>query len=175
MSQEQLAEAVFAALRRITRAMDRQSRAMMRRGGLTGPQVLVLRLLAGGEELSVGALAQQMSLSQATVTGIINRLELRGLMRRRRDQQDKRRVLVSATPAGQSLVEGAPSMWQDSFMNQLSQQADWERTLMLASLQRLAGMMETPDAIDVQDLPDNPQASQPPAASDQRSGMAAAG
>ena len=146
MSQEQLAEAVLTALRRITRAMDRQSRAMMRRSGLTGPQVLVLRLLAGGDELSVGALAQQISLSQATVTGIIDRLELRGLVRRRRDQQDKRRVLVSDTDAGRSLVEGAPPMWQDSFMAHLSQLADWERTLMLASLQRLAGMMETPDS-----------------------------
>ena len=137
-----VAEGVVAALRRISRAMDVHSRSMMRQWGLTGPQLTILRELSRKGEMSTGQIATAVSLSQATVTGILDRLERRGLVDRRRSQQDKRKVMVKSTDACTRLLHTAPPMLQQSLASQLEQLADWEQTLILTGLQRLVVLME---------------------------------
>lgn len=132
---------VLIALRRIIRAIDLHSSRLLHRCGLTGPQLLLLQELGDGE-ISAGALAERVCLSQATVTGILDRLQRRGLVTRRRDQEDRRRVLAAVTPAGRQLLHRAPPLLQESFLAQLSKLQDWEQTLILSSLQRVVAMME---------------------------------
>ena len=135
---------VLVALRRIIRAVDLHSRSLVQRCGLTGPQLLVLREI-GRDEISVGALAKAASLSQATVTGILDRLEARGLVERRRGESDKRQVLTRATGAGKRMVQRAPRLLQDSFVVQFTSLAEWEQTELISSLQRVVAMMEASD------------------------------
>ena len=85
---------VLVSMRRIIQAFDLHSRYLFRTYGLTGPQLVILQELSNSGEVSIGELAKTVSLGQATVTGIINRLEQRGLVMRRRSEKDKRRVLV---------------------------------------------------------------------------------
>ncbi len=132
---------VLIALRRVMRAVDLHSRSLVQRCGLTGPQLLVLREI-GRDELSVGALARAASLSQATVTDILHRLEARGLVERRRGDNDKRQVLVRATNAGKRMLQHAPRLLQDSFVVQFTSLAEWEQTQLISSLQRVVAMME---------------------------------
>lgn len=105
-----LTDRIVITLRRIIRAVDLHSRALARRSGLTGPQALILREAVRAGEASVGDLARAVSLSQATVTDVIARLEARGVLVRRRASADKRRVLVAATPAGRRLSAEVPSL-----------------------------------------------------------------
>lgn len=135
------------ALRRIVRAIDLQSRRMVESCGLTGPQLVVLREAARLDGASVSALARAVSLSQPTVSGIIERLEKRGLLQRVRSEQDRRSVSVLPTKEGARLLAEAPSLLQDTFRQELARLEEWERTQMLAILQRLAGMMDA-HAID---------------------------
>lgn len=137
-----VAEGVVAALRRISRAMDVHSRSMMQRWGLTGPQLTILRELSRKGEMTTGQIATAVSLSQATVTGILDRLERRGLVHRQRSQQDKRKVMVKSTDDCTRLLHSAPPMLQQSLASQLDQLADWEQTQILAGLQRLVALME---------------------------------
>jgi hypothetical protein len=51
-------------------------------------------------------------------------------------------VNVSITASGQELLAHAPSLLQDEFCKELHKLQDWERTLMLSILQRIAAMME---------------------------------
>lgn len=139
---EHTSHEVLIALRRIIRAVDLHSSRLVQRCGLTGPQLLLLQELAEGGEISSGALAGRVSLSQATVTGILDRLQGRGLIRRRRDEEDRRRVLAAVTPAGRQLLQIAPPLLQESFLAELAKLQDWERTLVLSSLQRVVAMME---------------------------------
>ena len=133
---------VLVALRRIIRAIDLHSRALAQRFGLTGPQLVILEELARRGATPIGAVADAISLSVATVTGILSRLEARGLVERRRDDQDRRKVFVSVTPAGAELLEEAPPALQESFMAAFERLQDWEQTLILSSLQRVVAMME---------------------------------
>jgi DNA-binding MarR family transcriptional regulator len=133
---------VLVALRRVIRAVDLHSRALVRSHGLTAPQALVLKEVVAARELAVGALAQRVSLSHATITDILNRLERRALVVRSRSEMDRRRVLVRATPAAEQTLERAPPLLQESFASRFSQLADWEQTLLLASLQRIAALMD---------------------------------
>ncbi len=133
---------VLTALRRITRAIDLHSRALEQRHGLTGPQLVLLRLLADGNERSIGELARGASLSQPTVTGIVSRLERRGLARRERSRFDRRRVLVGLTDAGRDAARGAPALLQERFLEGFAALQDWERNLTLASLQRVVHLLE---------------------------------
>ena len=138
---------IVAALRRIVRAIDLQSRRMVDACGLTGPQLVVLREVARLGGASVSAVARAASLSQPTTSGILERLEKRGLARRERSELDRRSVSVSVTPEGERTLAEAPSLLQDRFRRELSLLEVWERTQMLSLLQRLAGMMDA-EAID---------------------------
>lgn len=142
---------ILAALRRIIRAVDLQSRQLVRSHGLTGPQALLLKeiLLAG--ELTVGQLADRVSLSQATVTDILLRLEKRGLVERQRSNEDKRRVLVHITVPGRRLMKNSLPLLQEGFLDKLNQLQKWEQTQLLASLQRLADMMNAQQTLEADD------------------------
>jgi len=133
---------IVAAIRRIIRAVDLHSRRLVEDCGLTGPQLGVLREAGRMDGMSVSALARMVHLSQPTVTGILDRLERRELIQRCRDSADRRSVKISVTIAGHKLLNRAPSLLQDRFHRELSRLRDWERTMILASLQRIAEMME---------------------------------
>ncbi len=138
-------EAVLLALRRIARAIDLHSKRLVQRYGLTGPQALVLRSLLLVSELSVGELARRVNLSQATVTDILDRLEKRALVQRTRSTADKRRVLVRATADAKALGDALPLL-QESFVAEFRRLQEWEQTLILSSLQRVASMMDAKTA-----------------------------
>ncbi|MCD8521787.1 MAG: MarR family transcriptional regulator [Saccharospirillaceae bacterium] len=133
---------VLVALRRIIRATDLHSRQLSKIAGLTAPQLLILQLLRQHTELTVGEVAQRVSLSQATVTTIIDRLEKRGFVKRERGSADKRKVYVCLTPEADAVLLNAPKPLQESFVQQYQDLHDWEQTMILSSLERVAYMMD---------------------------------
>jgi len=133
---------IVAAIRRIMRAVDLQSRRLMDVIGLTGPQLATLREASRLGSTSVSSLARAVHLSQPTVTGILDRLAPQGLVERCRDGSDRRSVKVSVTMEGHELLAGAPSLLQDRFRRELAKLQGWERMMTLATLQRIAEMME---------------------------------
>jgi len=133
---------VLVSLRRIIRAIDLHSRSLIQRFGLTGPQLIILEALVERGECSISELSNAISLSMATVTGILSRLEKRGLIERRRDGTDRRKVLVRATPACDEVLKKAPTPLQESFISEFDKLQEWEQTLIISSLQRIVSMME---------------------------------
>ena len=98
-------DAVLVALRQIIRATDQNSKRLGRSTGLTVPQIVLMRAIAAHPDATLGFLTGQVSLSQATVSTIVDRLEERGLIRRQRNARDKRVVNVALTEP----PVGAPS------------------------------------------------------------------
>lgn len=144
---EFLCEQVLVSVRRIIRAVDLQSRMLLQQHGLTGPQLAVLKMLSEMGEVSVGQLATRVHLSQGTVTGILDRLSRREFVHRQRSGVDKRRMLVQVTPKAAQVIRDAPSLLQEHFVREFSKLADWEKSQILSSLQRIVAMMEA-EAID---------------------------
>ena len=136
---------VIVALRKITRAIDLHSRRLLKQCGLTSPQLVALQAVDRLEPISVGALAQEIHLGQATVTGILRRLEDRRLVSRSRGDADRRSVLASLTADGRRIAQTAPSPLQERFHLELSRLEEWEQTQILATLQRIGAMMGAGD------------------------------
>jgi len=135
-------ERVLVTLRRIMRAMDLHSRRLIKTAGLTAPQLLLLRSIDELGAVSISRLSGQMNLSQATVTTILDRLSSRGLVGRRRSEADKRIVHAFLTDAGRRLLADAPPPLQDLFSTRFRELPDWEQSMIIAALQRVAGLMD---------------------------------
>ncbi|MES9947272.1 MAG: MarR family transcriptional regulator [Candidatus Thiodiazotropha sp.] len=97
------------------RAIDRHSRNLVQSHGLTGPQALLLTEIVRNGSLTGSELAKRISLSQATVTDVVKRLESRKLLERKRDSIDKRKVLLRATEQGEILVKQSVPLLQEKF------------------------------------------------------------
>lgn len=145
---EPIENQVLLALRRIIRVIDIHSRTLFKHYGLTGPQLVILLEIAKFDEITPGRLARAVSLSQATVTGILDRLENRGLIARRRSTNDRRSVLVKTTSEADHMLDTGPPIMQGSFLEAFRCLEDWEQTNILSSLQRLVTLMNA-EAVDV--------------------------
>lgn len=138
-------EEVLSALRRISRAISLYSSHVQRAHGITGPQLMVLREAERGGEVVVSMLAERVSLSHATVTGILDRLEKRDLVVRTQSGTDRRKRVVQITDNGRRLLATAPPLLQNRFIAELRKLQKWEQTLILSALQRVSFMMSAAD------------------------------
>ena len=147
-------ESVLIALRRVIRATDLHSRNLIKTTGLTAPQLLLLQAIRSKGEVSISKLAHEISLSQATVTNIIDRLENRGYIFREKSHLDKRKVHLYLTDKGEMVVKDAPVPLQESFVKQFRELQDWEQAMIISALQRVAQMMDAQhiDAAPVLDV-----------------------
>lgn len=71
--------------------------------GVTGPQRLVVRLVGRFPGITAGTLAQILHVHPSTLTGVLKRLEKRGLLERKSDPLDGRKALFALTEAGRGL------------------------------------------------------------------------
>lgn len=142
---------VYATLRQIVRSMDVHSKYLHKYYGLSGPQLNILKELSEVEEIPTGKLAQKISLSQATVTDILDRLEEKGLVIRNRSNADKRKVFIHITEKGKEIILQNPSLLKEDFLRQFNELAEWEQSLILSSMQRIVSMMRTSE-IDQKDM-----------------------
>jgi DNA-binding MarR family transcriptional regulator len=86
----------------VDHALQRTSKRMEASLGVTGPQRLVIRMVGRVPGLPAGQLAKLLHLHPSTLTGILQRLQQRGLIRRRVDPRDARRTLLALTDKGRA-------------------------------------------------------------------------
>ena len=117
---EPIIKDIVESIRRLVRAEALDSKKMSKQFGLTGPQSLVLRLLVKNGALSSADLSRQMYVTPSNITGIIDRLEKKGLVERIRKQGDRRVALITLTESGQELGKTIPDPIEKKFINQLA-------------------------------------------------------
>lgn len=138
-------DTILVTLRQIIRAIDLHSKSLTKRYGLTGPQLLVLKELYKKSDLTIGQVAQNISLSQATVTTILDRLEKMGFVQRVRNSSDKRKVNILLSDKATNILVSDPNLLQEEFVKRFQKLKDWERSMIISSLQRVAEMMKAED------------------------------
>ncbi|MDC0683321.1 MULTISPECIES: MarR family winged helix-turn-helix transcriptional regulator [Sorangium] len=72
--------------------------------GLTGPQLTILKLLESFQDLSLSTLSERIRAQNSTVTGIVDRMEREGLVRRERSKADRRVVHIRLSEKGARLA-----------------------------------------------------------------------
>jgi len=133
---------ILRSLRRIIRAVDLHSKRLYAQHQVTGPQMVCLVTLKREGSLTVRELARAVSLSEATIIGVLDRLETKALARRRRCTRDRRRVYVELTPEGAALTRSAPALLQDRLTEALRRLPEPEQAEIARSLERVVELME---------------------------------
>jgi DNA-binding MarR family transcriptional regulator len=90
-------------IRAIDHGLEKASKQLAASAGVTGLQRLVLHIVGRFPGLSAGQLATTLHVHPSTLTGVLGRLERRGLLSRRPDPRDGRRASLGLTPAGRRL------------------------------------------------------------------------
>src|SRR5260370_25312039 len=94
-------EAAFLELLRTTDMLSRGVGQVLKNEGLSANQYNVLRILRGSPEgLACGEIARRMITRDPDITRLLDRLERRGLISRRRETKDRRTVMAKITPEG---------------------------------------------------------------------------
>jgi len=132
---------ILRKLRRITRAIDLHSRRLATQFGLTGPQLVCLRVLENQGPLTPSKLAREVALSQGTITGIVDRLFKRDLVTRDRSSTDRRSVTVAITQKGLEMIKKAPSPLQESFAIELRRLPEENQLVIHTILEQIVRMM----------------------------------
>src|SRR5690554_2357102 len=122
---EDRTQSSLIALRRILRATELNARTLARATGLTTPQLIVLEIVASRSRAQPKHIAAKAGVGQATATSLIDKLEARALVERKRDDQDRRIVWVTATTEGRDLLSAAPDPLQHIFAKQFGALLDW--------------------------------------------------
>jgi DNA-binding MarR family transcriptional regulator len=133
---------IVQSFRRIFKAIHQYSEEVLKEFGVTGPQLWLLKTLAGEGRASVGALSRKMYLHISTVSGIIDRLEAKSYVARKREEGDRRVVTVYLTAAGKRIVDQAPEPSQGKLLYSLQNLSEKEVLEMYEALQKIVRLME---------------------------------
>lgn len=105
---EAVIKEIVGEIRQLYRSVYHESMEMRRRFGLTGPQSATLRVLARSDPLSSAELSRKLFVTPSNMTGIIDRLENKGLVKRIQKKGDRRIMLISLTRKGVEVSESLP-------------------------------------------------------------------
>lgn len=96
---------LIRSFREIKRAYHNIVRKDAEKVGITGVQLVVLRILSENDQISLGELAQRLKITNSSLSGIIDRLVQANLILRERSKEDRRVLILTLTPEGENLVK----------------------------------------------------------------------
>jgi DNA-binding MarR family transcriptional regulator len=141
----QRVDTCLIALRRILRATDSYARDLAQSAGLTAVQFRALQLIAEKGHCTATEIAQRMLVSQATVTALVDKLVRKGMVTREKSRTDRRQTNITLTEQGRATVDNAPDPLQQQFVTKFNGLEDWEQSMIVASLERVAAMLNAAD------------------------------
>lgn len=140
---------IIDSLRRILRAIDIYSVWLRRKYGINASQLSCLQELAESGPLSIGQLSKKVFLSASTLTGVVDKLEEKGLLMRVRNLPDRRVILIQLTESGRETVRIAPKTVQMKLFAGLSSLSTETKDEINRSLARLISVIESDELLDV--------------------------
>ena len=147
---ESVIKDIVGSIRKLVRAVYLDSQKISRQFGLTGPQSVVLRHLYHNGSMSSADLSRLMYVTPSNMTGIIDRLERKNLVRRAGKQGDRRVALIVLTDAGSALSEGIPDPIEKKFINQLSDLENDQVRLLAQAMKQILNLL---DVSGVEEIP----------------------
>lgn len=131
-------QAVLDGIRRIVHGLRESSRLAEREVGLSGAQLFVLHTLADTPSISVNELAALTHTHQSSVSTVVSRLVERGLVKRTRAGDDRRRAVLSLSARGAKLAGKAPDMPQERLVRAVAGLSATRRRTLAGALGELA-------------------------------------
>ncbi len=127
----------------VDHALQSRSKRMSSQLGVTGPQRLVVRIVGKRPGISAKEIAEILHLDKSTLTGILQRLEKRGLLSRQSDPADGRRATLVLTSKGRELDKTRAPTVESAVRRALGQVQPRQLTAMRQVLERIAAELES--------------------------------
>jgi len=136
-------------IRKLMQAGALYSKELNKKYNVSAPQLATLRVLLHDGAMPPSQIAKQIMVNSSTLTGVIDRLEKKGLVSRLRNDPDRRIIRVELTEAGRTLAENAPPPIQVKIVKGMRRLEQTEREKIIQSLTRLAEMIDAQE-LDVE-------------------------
>ena len=144
-AQDLIREIVYQ-IRRLMQAGELYTKELSKTYQVSAPQLHCLVALYDYGPLPPSQIARHVMVKSSTITGIIDRLEQKGLVTRLRNSPDRRVITIELTEAGRTLARNAPPPIQHKIVDGLKKLPESEVEQVINSLSKLTQML------DVQDL-----------------------
>jgi DNA-binding MarR family transcriptional regulator len=113
-----------------------------RPGELSHAHVRALVQLAKDEEITAGSLAKRAELSPGAMTAMLDHLEASGMITRRRNETDRRQVIVAMTDVGRATLAEKRELWERRWHEGLAQHSDEELLAAGRVMRTIAGLLD---------------------------------
>jgi DNA-binding MarR family transcriptional regulator len=138
---------ILIKIRKIVRSINLESKKIQKEYGVSIPQVLCLNFLYDSKNYNAtqGEIRKFLNLNSSTVSGIIDRLEAKGLVARLPKSGDRRMVTIALTSKGEKLLTRIPSLLQEKLTERLEKLDDKTLHQIIDSLELLVNLLEIND------------------------------
>ncbi len=138
---------ILIKIRKIVRSINLESKKIQKEYGVSIPQVLCLQYLrdSANYQAGQGDIRKFLNLNASTASGIINRLEAKGLVARLPKSGDKRVVTIALTSKGDKLMQQIPSLLHEQLSEKLVKLDDSVHENIKTSLEMLVDFLEIDD------------------------------
>jgi DNA-binding MarR family transcriptional regulator len=137
---------IIFSIRRLIQASELYSKELNKKYQISAAQLNCILTLYEYGPLPPSKIAQHMMVKSSTVTGVVDRLEKKGLAERMRNSPDRRMITIQLTHTGKKLAEHAPPPIQQKIIDGLKQTKNAKKTQIVNALNMLT------DMLDVQEL-----------------------
>lgn len=141
-----LVKQIIFQIRRLIQAKELYTKELNKKYQVSASQLNCLLALYENGPLPPSHIARHIMVKSSTVTGIIDRLEQKGLVNRSRTSPDRRVITVELTESGRTLAQNAPPPIQQKVIEGLERLPQGEMEKIVLGLNMLTRML------DVQDL-----------------------
>jgi len=144
---------ILIKLRKILRTVNLESKRIEKSHGVSIPQLLVLQFLRENENYcsTASQIKKHINLNASTVSGILSRLNAKGLIVKTLDSQDKRSSQIVLTAKGLEFVSTAPVTMQERLAVKLNNMQDSEISELNRNIDLLITLMDL-DSVNEENL-----------------------
>ena len=133
---------IIFSIRRLIQASELYSKELNKKYQISAAQLNCILTLYEYGPLPPSKIAQHMMVKSSTVTGVVDRLEIKGLAERMRNSPDRRMITIQLTEAGKKLAENAPPPIQQKIIDGLKQTKNAKKEQIINALNMLTGMLD---------------------------------
>jgi DNA-binding MarR family transcriptional regulator len=143
-SPEKVKQIIFL-IRKLMHGAELYTKELNKKYSITSAQLNCLLAIYENGPLPPSQIARRMLVNSSTVTGVIDRLELKGLVERQRNSADRRIIYIRLTPNGKEMAKVAPPPIQQRVIDGLQRMPAYELDQIILSLAKLTKMLDFQD------------------------------
>ena len=136
---------IIFSIRKLIQASELYTKELNKKYQVSAAQLNCILTLCEYGPLPPSKIANHMMVKSSTVTGVVDRLEKKGLVERMRNSPDRRVITIQLTEAGKKLAQNAPPPIQQKIIDGLKQTENAKKEQIVRSLNILTDMLDVRD------------------------------